>query len=98
MLFWIIFVIGWYGGWIFAWVYGSQKRIHALVLLGGFFTLFILGLIIAWIQITNWRIAESNNDMQSKVLEMQKQKLELERLALEREKLAKKKEDKTKEK
>ncbi len=93
----ILFVMFWFGIWIFAWVYGSQKRIVALVFLAAFCTLFILGLIIAAIQTMNWKISKSNN-IQAQFVEMQKQKLEIEKLALEREKLSKKKKDKSKDK
>ena len=92
----VLGAICWIGGWIFAWVRGSQTKNAALVFFGAFFTLFLLGLVIALIQTTNWRDDKAYN-MQANFLEMQKQKLELEKLALEREKIAKKKEDKVKE-
>lgn len=54
-------MFGWVAGvavfWVLGivlWIMGSSKRNAAMTIIGGFFTLFIIGLIIALVQVNSW--------------------------------------------
>ncbi len=75
----LLLVFGWIAAWIVVWVKGSQKQNTLMVVLGGLFTLGIIGLIIAIIQSSSWQNQNMDIELQKQKLELERQKLELEK-------------------
>lgn len=50
----LFFIIAWWSLFIWLWVKGTREKNAALTIIGGLFTLSIIGLIISVIQVTSW--------------------------------------------
>ncbi len=66
--------LSWMIGWIIVWVKGTKSRNTTLVILGSFFVLFAIGLMIALIQTNSWQI-----ELQKQQIKLQEQQLEIEK-------------------
>ncbi|NQZ28996.1 MAG: hypothetical protein HRT98_01280 [Mycoplasmatales bacterium] len=75
----VLFVIAWIVGWIVVWVKGTKKQNTMMVVLGGLFSLGIIGLIIAIIQTNGWQNNNTNLELEKQKLELQKQQIEIEK-------------------
>lgn len=79
----ILFVLAvWEAVFIWMWVKGIREKNSTLTILGGFFALGFIGLIIALVQVSGW----NNETHHHHNIDIEKEKLALEREKLELEK------------
>ena len=87
MLIIVFILIVWFSTWITVWVKGTKEKNTVMVILGGLFTLNLIGLIIAAIQINGWKDDNIFEHFHSQKIEIEKQKMELEKQKMEFQKM-----------
>ena len=71
------------------WINGTEQQSKPMVIIGGFFTLWWIGLIIVMVQIISWDVGTRHTEklfLEKERFDLEKQKLALEKERLEFEK------------